>query len=382
MARGTTKVMLIMIVGVAILLGAVFAFKAFVGFKIGQAMKANQQPAITVSSAKVVYQNWPQQIKATGSLDSYKGLNITSEIAGMVRSVNFEDGQVVKKGDLLVELNPDTERASLAVFTAQTELAKSTYARDQAQYVVRAVSKQQLDIDLANVRVGQSQMEQQASLIAKKMIRAPYSGRLGISTITKGDYVNPGDRIVRLQTFDPIEVVFTLPQQHIPKIKMGQAIQITTNVFPNRIFTGKITTLEPIVDVATRNVSLEGLLANPKGELMPGMFADVVTTFGKPLKLLTLPLTAISFNAYGQVVFIIKETGRDKQNHPILKVEQAFVKTGESRGDQISVISGLNSGDIVVTSGQLKLKNGSQVVINNRIKPSENPDPQISNEHV
>lgn len=382
MAKKTTQRVLTVIVGAVVLFGAVFAYKAWMGYRANRAMRANEAPVITVSSVDAQGQEWSQQLKTTGTFSAVLGINVTSEINGLVRAVYFRDGALVKKGDLLVELNPDTEIATLHVYEAQTQLARITYARDKAQYAVHAVSKQQLDTDFANVKVGESQIAEEASIIAKKMIRAPFSGRLGISTVNPGDYINPGDSIVTLQNLDPIYVEFTLPQQNLPQVQVGQAINLTTNVFPNRIFTGKINAINPIVDDATRNVAIEAILANPKQELLPGIFADVTITVGAPQKLLTLPLTAISFNAYGQIVFIIKETGKDKKGQPILTVNQAFVQVGEARGDQIVVTSGLKAGDKVVTSGQLKLKNGSRVVINNQIMPSNNPNPQIANEHI
>ena len=366
------KRMLVMIIAVAILFGLVFAYKIFMGYRAGKAMQANQAPAFTVSSAVVAYQKWPQQLKATGSFSAVLGTSITSEISGMVRTVYFKHGDVVNKNDLLVLLNPDTEIATLHVYEAQVQLAQITYDRDKAQYMVKAVSKQQVDNDWANLKVAQAQVAQEQSIIAKKMIRAPFSGRLGIATINPGDYINPGDKIVTIQALDPIYVEFTLPQQNLPQLQVNQVIQLTTNVFPSQVFTGKINAVNPIVDESTRNVSIEATLQNPQKKLLPGIFADVTMTFGTPQKLLTLPLAAISFNPYGQIVYIIKDSGT---------VQQAFVTVGEARGDQISILSGLKAGDKVVSSGQLKLKNGSRVVINNQIMPSDNPNPQVSNEH-
>ncbi len=383
MAKGIAQRMIIMIIAVIILFGAVFAYKFWKIHNAQKAMQAHAVPAVTVSSTRAAYHEWPQQLQATGSFSAVLGTDVTSEIAGLVRYVNFEHGKIVKKDDLLVELNPDTEVATLQVYAAQTELAKITYARDLAQYAAQAVSKQQLDTDLANVRVGQSQMAEQQSIIAKKMIRAPFSGRLGISTVNPGDYISPGTKIVTIQALDPIYIEFTVPQQNLPQVSVGQMISLTTNVFPKQIFTGKINTVNPIVDNTTRNVSIEAILQNPQKVLLPGIFADVTVTVGAPKKLLTLPISAISFNPYGQIVYIIKDSGKkDTQGKPILTVTQSFVKVGESRGDQIVVTSGLKSGDQVVTSGQLKLRNGSQVVINNKITPSDNPNPQVGNEQL
>lgn len=383
MAKGMTKWMLVMIIAVAVLFGAIFGFKAYVGYKMGKIMQANQVPVITVSSAKADYQDWPQQLKATGSFTPVLGIDVTSEINGLVRTVYFKHGDVVEKNDLLVELNPDTEIATLRVYEAQNEINKITYNRDKAQYAVQAISRQQLDNDYANVQVSTAQMAEESSIIAKKMIRAPFAGRLGISRVNPGTYINPGDKIVTLQALDPIYVEFTLPQQNLPQMQVGQSISLTTNVFPDQTFTGKINAINPIVDNSTRNVSIEATLQNPQKKLLPGIFADVMVTVGEPQKLLTLPISAVSFNPYGQIVYIIKDSGKkDAKGQPVLTVTQVFVQVGETRGDQIVITSGLKAGDLVVTSGQLKLKNGSQVVINNKITPSDNPNPQVGNEQI
>ena len=383
MATGMSQRMWVMIIAVAVLFGVVFAYKAFVGYTVGKAMKTNQTPLITVSSATAAYQEWPQQLKATGSFSAVLGINLTSEISGLVRTVYFKDGDVVKKNTLLVKLNPDTEIATLHVYQAQTELDRITYKRDKAQYGVRAVSKQQVDTDYANLKVGESQIEEEKSIIAKKMIRAPFAGRLGITAVRPGDYISPGNSIVTLQALDPIYVQFTLPQQNLTQVQVGQTISLTTNVFPNHTFTGKINAINPIVDNSTRNVLIEATVQNRQKKLLPGIFADVVVTVGQPQKWLTLPLAAISFNPYGQIIYLIKDSGKkDAKGHAVLTVIQKFVQAGRPRGDQIVIMSGLNAGDQVVTSGQLKLKNGSPVVVNNKITPSDNPNPQISNEHI
>ncbi len=207
-------VMLIMVLAVFIIFAAIFGFKALVNHKMHKTMSANQVQIITVSSAKAAYQDWPQQLKATGSFSPVLGVDVTSEINGLVRAVYFKHGDVVKQNDLLVQLNPDTEIAALHGYQAQTELYRTTYNRDLAQYAIGAVSKQQLETDYANWKFGLANIEQENSIIAKKMIRAPFNGRLGISLIMPGQYINPGDKIVSLQTLDPIYVQFTLPQQN------------------------------------------------------------------------------------------------------------------------------------------------------------------------
>ncbi len=353
-------------------------------------MSGNTAPAVTVSTIEAKNDTWDPKMKASGSLRAIKGVNVTTEIAGLVRTIQFSPGANVKKDDLLVKLNDDAEVAQLNALKASADIANITYQRDKAQFEVHAVSKQTLDNDAATLKGALAQVEQQKAVVAKKIILAPFSGRLGISSVNPGQYLNPGDPIVTLQTLDPIYVDFYLPQQALKQIAKGQPVTITSDTYPGITFKGKITTINPIVDAATRNVQVEATVSNPKQILLPGMFATVEVSTGKPVQYLTLPQTAISFNPYGEIAYIVKENDKqkdkkgnlikDKNGKPVLIANQTFVKVGETRGDQIAVLSGIKPGDIVVTSGQLKLKNGSTVVINNSVVPSNNPSPKIVDE--
>ncbi len=384
------KRMIIMLIGLGILFGGIFAFQVFKTFMMNKYLKGNTAPAVTVSTIEAKNEAWDPKMKASGSLRAIKGVNVTSEIAGLVRTIQFIPGANVKKDELLVKLNDDAEVAQLNALVAAADIAKITYERDKAQFEVHAVSKQTLDNDAASLKGAIAQVEQQKAVVAKKIILAPFTGRLGISSVNPGQYLNPGDPIVTLQTLDPIYVDFYLPQQALKQIAKGQAVTITSDTYPNQVFKGKITTINPLVDVATRNVQVEATVSNPKQILLPGMFATVDVSTGKPQQYLTLPQTAISFNPYGEIAYIIKENDsqkdkngnliKDKAGKPILVAHQTFVKVGETRGDQVAVLSGIKPGDIVVTSGQLKLKNGSTVVINNSVVPSNNPSPKVVDE--
>ncbi|MBS0352062.1 MAG: efflux RND transporter periplasmic adaptor subunit [Proteobacteria bacterium] len=375
--------MLIMIIAVVILFGAIFIFKFWSMSMMAKAIKANQPTAITVSATVAGYQPWQQQLRATGSFSAVLGTFVTNELDGLVRKVDFKDGDIIQKNALMIELNIDTEVATLHQYQAQANLYQSIYKRDLAQFAVHAISQQQVETDYAQWQVYLAQVEQENTIIAKKRIRAPFDGRLGISTVNPGDYLPAGTKIVSIQALDPIYAEFTLPQQYLPVVKVGQTINMASNVFPKQTVTGKISTIEPEIDNNTRNVSIQATVPNPKKLLLPGMFVDVILTVGSPQKYLTLPTAAISFNPYGQIVYIVRDTGKkDLKGRSILTVNQSFVQVGETRGDQIQVISGVKQGDWVVTSGQMKLKNGSQVVINNQITPSSNPNPQVRNEQL
>lgn len=372
------KQMIIMLVLVAILFGLIFGWKALGNYMKSQFFLKMQSPAVTVSTMKVEASLWQPTLKAVGSMRALLGVNVTTELAGMVQTIYFTPGTAVKKGTVLVQLNAGTELGLLHSLQAQVELAKITYKRDQAQYTAHAVSKQAVDTDEWNLKNLQAQVAQQAATVEKKTLRAPFSGQLGINNIYPGQYLNVGDTVTTLQALDPIYVDFYLPQQDLAKLELGQTVQVITDTFPDKIFQGKITTIEPVVDSATRNVEVEATIPNPDFKLKPGMFTRVEVATGAKQNYLTLPQSAISFNPYGDIVYLVKESGKkDNNSKPILVVKQVFVTVGETRGDQIAVLKGLHAGDIVVTSGQLKLKNGSHVIINNKIQPSNEASPKV-----
>ena len=378
------KVMIRMLVIVGILFGIIFLYKGFVSF-MTKRFFASQSPVETVSTTQAEYTTWKQILKATGSIRAIKGVNVTTELAGMVKTIYFTPGATVQQGTVLVQLNADSDVAQLLALQATAELARITYERDKAQYSFKAVSKQTLDADFQNLKNALAQVAQQAATVEKKTIRAPFTGRLGISAVNPGQYLNPGDKVVTLQTLDPIYVDFYLPQQALAKLQMGQEVAVTTDTFPHQVFKGKITTIDPAVDTTTRNVEVEATLANPKYLLTPGMFAATEVDTGAPKRYLTLPQAAISYNPYGNIVYIVHKGGKDKngkEDKNRLFVKQAFVVTGQTRGDQVAVLEGIKEHDVIVTSGQLKLKNGSAVTINNKVQPSNSPAPDVQNEGV
>jgi len=236
-------------------------------------------------------------------------------------------------------------------------------------------SQATVDNDEADLKSKQAQVEQQKALVEKKSISAPFAGKLGITLVNPGQYLNAGDKVVSLQSLNPIYIDFTLPQQYVSRIQLDQVVTLHADAFPNTRFTGKVAAIDPKIDPATRNVQIEALIENPKAELLPGMFANVDLETGQVESKLTVPQTAISFNPYGATLYLVEETPT-KEGKTQLTAKQAFVNTGESRGDQVEILSGLKEGDTVITSGQLKLKNGSAVAINNEIVPSNDVNPK------
>ncbi len=373
-----TRRMVIMLVAVFVLFGGIFGYKAFMSMMMKKYMSAGGMPPVTVSTVKAAYEVWQPQLKAVGTLRAVKGVELSSEVDGMVRSVHFKSGDDVKAGRLLVQLNTDPDVAQLHVLQAAADLAQSTYDRNIKLVEEQAISQSTMDAYTADIEGKKAQVAQQEALINKKAIRAPFAGRLGISLVNPGQFVKAGDKVVTLQSLDSIYVDFYLPQQELSRALDGQAVTVTTDTYPGKTFKGTVSAVNPKVDPQTRNVQIEATIKNPRHELLPGMYASVEVLSGGAQRNLTLPRTAVTFNPYGETVYIVEEKGKTKDGKPALFARQAFVNLGPSRGDQVAVTAGIKEGDLVVTSGQLKLRSGSAVIINNRVQPSNEayPKPQ------
>jgi membrane fusion protein (multidrug efflux system) len=369
-----TKRMVIMLLIVGVLFGGIFGFRAFKA-QMSKKYMAFKPPPVVVTAIKAESVPWQPQVKAVATLRAVHGVDVTNETAGIVRSVLFKPGEEVKEGQLLVMLNADAETAQLQALEAAAELAHVTYERDKKQFEVQAVSQATLDTEAADLKSKRAQVSQQQALVDKKAIHAPFSGKLGINMVNPGQFLNPGDKIVTLQELGSIYADFYLPQQELSRIAPGQAVVVMTDTFPGRSFSGKITTINPKVDPETRNFQIEALITNPKHELLPGMYATADIRAGVVKSYLTVPQTAVTYNPYGDTVYIAQEGTKGPDNKPLLTVKQTFVTLGPTRGDQVAVLTGVKEGDTVVTSGQLKLKNGSVVIINNQVQPSNEETP-------
>jgi membrane fusion protein, multidrug efflux system len=368
--------MVIMLLAVGAIFGGIFGYKAFQMQMVKKAMSGQKMPPATVTATIAELKSWQPQLKAVGSLRAVRGIDVTCEIAGLVRSIHFQPGQNVQTGQLLLQLNADSDIAQLHSLEAAAALAKTIYERDKKQYAVMAISQAVLDTDEAELKSKQAQLEQQKALVAKKSIRAPFDGRLGISAVNLGQYLNPGDKIVTLQSLDALYNDFYLPQQELGRIKKGQVVIALSETYPGRRFQGRVTTINPKVDQDTRNIQVESVINNSKHELLPGMFVSVEIQTGVSERYLTLPQTAVSFNPYGEMVFIVEKDAKDASGHEVLTVKQKLVNVGPTRGDQVVILSGVKEGDTVVTSGHFKLKPGSPVVINNKVQPKNDAAPK------
>lgn len=374
------KRMVIMLVAVGIVFGGIFGYHAYKTHRMKKSMASFRPPPATVSTIKAEYKTWQPQLKAVGSLRAVRGVDVTSEVSGLVQTLSFKSGDDAKKGQVLLQLNADADIAKLHSLQAEADLANTVYERDKKQFAAQAISQAVLDSDVSNLKDKRAQVAEQAALVEKKTIRAPFAGRLGITTVNPGQFINPGDNIVTLQALDPIYADFYLPQQDLSVVALGQKVVASADTYPGHVFTGKITAMNPKVETATRNVQVEATIANPRHRLLPGMFATVVVRAGRVRRYLTLPQTAVTYNPYGETAFVVEKKGKGPKGKPVLIVRQTFITVGPTRGDQVAILKGIKEGETVVTSGQIKLKNGSEVIINNKVRPSNEAAPKPMDE--
>jgi membrane fusion protein (multidrug efflux system) len=373
------KRMVIMLIAMVLLIGGLVGFNVFKGYMMAKYMASAPVPPATVSAMPAGYQTWQPQLSAVGTLRAVRGVDVTTEIAGLVRQISFKSGDEVKSGQVLAQLNADSDIAQLHALQAAADLAATVYERDKAQLAAQAVAQAVVDADAADLRVKRAQVEQQAALVEKKTIRAPFAGKVGIVTVNRGQYLNAGDKLVSLQALDPIYVDFTVPQRELPQLALGRAVTLTTDAYKDTGFDGRITAISPSVDASTRNVRVEATVPNRKRLLLPGMYVTVRIDSGAETRYLTLPQTAITYNPYGDTVYLVKPTeNKDEHGNAKLTAQQVFVTVGPRRGDQVAIVSGIDEGAQVVTSGGNKLKNGTPVIVNNTVQPanSANPKPQ------
>jgi len=363
------------IVATLLLIGAIIGLKAFFVVKM---MSSFKPPApATVTTQVVDAQDWRNQIDTVGTLRAWRGADLSTEVAGLARAVRFSSGQYVAAGTVLVELNADAEKAQLQALQAAADLSRTVLKRDREQLAASAVSQATIDADEADLKNKEALVEQQRALVEKKIIRAPFAGRTGITTVNPGQYLNAGDKIVSLQSTDTLYADFNVPQRELGRVAKGAEVSVSVDAWPQHPYTGRVTAIGSAVDTGTRNVLVEASLRNPKHELVPGMFARVGLLVGTRERYLTVPQAAVAFNPYGATLFVVEQSKNDKGEATML-AKQVFITTGPTRGDQVAVLKGIKQGDVIVTSGQLKLKNGAPVQVDNTTLPPNdaNPTPQ------
>jgi len=369
------KRMLFMLAAVLVVLGGLGFIKYH---QVQTAVAANsnfQPPPEAVTSIVAKETPWSKSIGVIGTMEAVHGVTVSADLPGTVAKINFESGKAVQAGDILVELDTRQERAQLASLQAQHELSNLNYDRAKNLANAGVVSRQDYDRANADQRQTEANVAEVKATIDRKIIRAPFSGILGIRKVNLGQYLAAGAPVVSLQSLDPIYADFGVPQEAALRVQVGRPVVITSEDVPGRVFHGKVTALDSLIDQTTRNIQVQATLPNPGAKLRPGMFVQVAATSGEPQSFITLPASAISYAPYGDSVFIITDM-KDPKGQTYRGVRQQFVKVGPSRGDQVSVLSGVKPGEEVVTSGVFKLRNGAAVQVNNKVQPDNNPAPK------
>lgn len=368
------KRMILMLVMAALLIAGLGYFKLR---QVQAAVRGGgfQPPPEAVTTIVVKQETWPSTLSVVGSTAAVHGVTVSADLPGMVNTISFDSGKFVHEGGVLTQLDTRQERAQLAAIEAQRDLAKINYVRMQELAQQGVISRMEYDKATAEQKQTEANVGEIKATIQRKTIRAPFSGVLGIRQINLGQYLSPGGAIVSLQSLNPIYVNFSVPQQVIGRLGVGQNVKITTDVLAGHVFTGRVNAIDSIVDESTRNVQIQATLANPLGKLRPGMFVQVEAGVGAQRSVFPIPASAISYAPFGDSVFIVKDL-KSPKGESYRGVRQQFVKVTGARGDQVGITSGINPGDEIVTSGIFKLRNGAAVAINNKIQPGNNPSPK------
>jgi membrane fusion protein (multidrug efflux system) len=370
-----------MIVMLAVTLGIVAAL-GFVKFRQVQTMIAQgaayQPPPEAVTTIVAAREEWPSTLTAIGTVAAVRGVTVSADLQGVVERVAFESGLAVHEGDVLAVQDTRQERAQLAAAEAQRDLARVNFERIQGLLDERVVSRAEFDKATADERQAKARVGEINASIERKMIRAPFSGVLGIRRVNLGQYLSGGDALVTLQSLDPIYVNFGVPQQGLAQVRAGRVVRVTAGDRPDRETVGRITAVDSVVDESTRNVQVQATFANADARLRPGMFVQTEVVVGTASSVIALPASAISYAPYGDSVFVVSNL-TDPAGKSYRGVRQQFVKLGPARGDQIAVLTGVKAGDEVVTSGVFKLRNGAAILINNTVRPGNNPSPKPEN---
>ena len=362
--------------------GGVFAIWAVMRAGLNRFFDEMQQPPVSVATFDARAERWSGRLEAVGTLVAVNGTDVTTEAGGVVQRIAFEAGQPVQAGSLLVELTSDAELATLEALEASAKLARVQAERWRALGADRLVSEAEVEERATQAATARAQAESQRALIAQKRIRAPFDGVLGIRKVDLGEYLAPGSPIVSLQSLDPIYLDFTLPEQELTSVREGLSVSARVDSLAGRTFEGTVTAIEPAVDPATRNFRVQATLPNPDHLLRPGSFARVEFQVGDEQEVVVIPQTAVAFNPFGNVVYLVVPAARAEAAEAEgdgLIARQRFITTGRTRGDMIEVTRGLEPGETVVNGGLLRLRNDAPVVVNNEVQPTADEDPQPAN---
>jgi len=366
---------LFLVLGVMAILLTALGFLKFKQIETAVHAAAFQPPPEAVTTIVVQREQWPATMSVIGSMEAVHGVTVSADLPGTVAKIDFDSGKAVQVGEVLVELDTRQERAQLAALEAQRDLARLNFERSQKLATEGVISRVDFDQATAQQKSTEANVAEIRATIERKTIRAPFTGILGIRKVNLGQYLSAGSAIVSLQSLNPIYVNVGVPQQAAGQVPVGRKLRITTENVAGRVFAGTVTAIDSIIDEGTRNVQVQATLSNPGGELRPGMFVQVELPVGASRPLISLPASAISYAPYGDSVYIVTDL-KDPKGNTYRGVRQQFVKVEGSRGDQVGIVSGLNPGDEVVSSGVFKLRNGAAVQVNNKIQPENNPAPK------
>ena len=355
----------------------VFAF-GIKALQIGKMMSTPQtMPPTTVSSVSVKEDDWAPRLTAVGSVSAVQGAVVSAELAGVVSEINFENGGEAKKGEVLMKLDASQEEALLRSAEAEAQLAQTDLERSRDLAMKKVVSSAELDSAQSKFRRLNAVVDQVRSSIAKKTLIAPFDGQLGIRQVNVGQMINAGQQVVPLTSLDPVFADFALPQQYLGQLTPGLEVHVTTDAIPGRVFNGKLTAINSMVDSSTRNITVQATLDNADHALRPGMFAKAEVILPEKHKALVVPGSAISYAPFGDSVFVIEKKKDEKTGKESQVIRQQFVRVGEGRGDLVAITQGLKAGETIVSTGVFKLRNGMTVTINNDLAPNPqvNPNP-------
>lgn len=342
-----------------IVFGGVFSFDAWRSYQAQRFAQQFKLPPVTVGTIKAQKVKWSSKISAIGSLVAMNSVKITSDINGKVSKILFQSGQAVTKDQPIVQLDDKILQQQLRENIAQLELSRLNFDRSKKLYQKNTISKQQLDVDRAAFVKYQAAVNADKINIDYKVVKAPFDGRLGIREVNIGQFLDPGDPIVRVETLDPILIDFTIPERYLSQIKEEQVFSVIVDAYPEEKFEGKVIAINSTVNTQTRNITLRGKLSNSKLKLYPGQFAKVSLNSGQEQSVIIVPRNAITYNTYGNILYVVETKDQKKI------AKQINVKTGRQRGDWVEITAGVNVGDEVIVSGQIKVRPNSPVVINN-----------------
>ncbi|MEE4264024.1 MAG: efflux RND transporter periplasmic adaptor subunit [Desulfobacteraceae bacterium] len=357
------------IIGLLIMIGILGGIK---GLQIDRMIAQGSQsvpPPETVTTSVAQKDSWESRLTAVGSLAAVQGVTVTAELTGKVVRIAFEPGTKVNSGDLLIQQDTSSEEAQLRAAEATVELAKRNLERLQKLLDRQTIAQSQYDNAEAQYKEGVARADAIRAAIAKKNIRAPFAGRLGIRLVNLGQILNEGEPIVSLQSIIPIFVNFSLPQQQLAQVEPGLTVRITSDALPGQLIEGKITAINPEVDAATRNIRIQATVANRQERLRPGMFVNVAVVLPASEDVLAVPATAVLYAPYSDSVFVVEEKQSENNKQSGLVLRQQVVQLGERRGDFVAVVSGLEAGETIVSTGAFKLRNGQAVVVDNTLAP-------------